>query len=85
MTELLTALQDAVDALSRRFFEAVGVLQRDAPPVAVSDERLVAVAPQVAAAPSGGGVGSLDVQSTVKRMTQVGSSGGGGGSRCVSR
>ena len=41
MTELLTALQDGLDALSRRFFEAVGVLQRDAPPVAVSGEAQV--------------------------------------------
>jgi hypothetical protein len=75
MAELLTQLQDQLDVLSRRFFECVGVLQRDAPPVAVSDEELVAAPPQVAGAQAVGGAtaasGPLDVQATAKRMTQA--------------
>lgn len=43
--ELLTQLQDQLDALSRLFFEVVGVLQRDAPPVSVTGEALVAQPP----------------------------------------
>ncbi|KAF8071383.1 ABCF3 [Scenedesmus sp. PABB004] len=43
--ELLTALQDQLDAVSRRFFEAVGVLQRDAPPRATAGEALLAAPP----------------------------------------
>lgn len=59
MAELLTQLQDQLDSISRKFFETVGVLQRDAPPVSTSGEPIVAPAP----------ANSLDVQSTVKRMT----------------
>jgi hypothetical protein len=60
MAELLTQLQDQLDSISRKFFETVGVLQRDAPPITTSDEPLVATLPN----------NSIDVQSTVKRMTE---------------
>jgi hypothetical protein len=60
MAELLTQLQDQLDSISRKFFETVGVLQRDAPPVSTSGEPIVAPPP----------ANSLDVQSTVKRMTE---------------
>jgi molecular chaperone DnaK (HSP70) len=60
MAELLTQLQDQLDSISRKFFEAVGVLQRDAPPVSTSGEALIAATP----APG------FDVQATVKRMTE---------------
>lgn len=60
MAELLTQLQDQLDTISRKFFETVGVLQRDAPPVSTSGEPVVAPPP----------ANSLDVQSTVKRMTE---------------
>lgn len=60
MAELLTQLQDQLDTISRKFFETVGVLQRDAPPVSTSGEPIVAPPP----------ANSLDVQSTVKRMTE---------------
>jgi hypothetical protein len=36
MAELLTQLQDQLDSISRKFFETVGVLQRDAPPITTS-------------------------------------------------
>ena len=60
MAELLTQLQDQLDTISRKFFETVGVLQRDAPPVPTSGEALVAAPP----------ANSMDVEATVKRMTQ---------------
>lgn len=60
MAELLTQLQDQLDSISRKFFEAVGVLQRDAPPVPTSGEALIAAPP----------VPGFDVQATVKRMTE---------------
>jgi hypothetical protein len=60
MAELLTQLQDQLDSISRKFFEAVGVLQRDAPPVSTSGEALIAPPP----------VPGFDVQATVKRMTE---------------
>jgi Subunit 21 of Mediator complex len=44
-SELLTQLQDQMDMMSRQFFEAVGVLQRDAPPLAGPNERLLATPP----------------------------------------
>jgi hypothetical protein len=57
--ELLTQLQDQVDAVSRKFFESVGVMQRDAPPYAAPDGP-----PLAAAAPSPG----FDVQANAQRM-----------------
>jgi hypothetical protein len=60
MAELLTQLQDQLDSISRKFFEAVGVLQRDAPPVSTSGEALFATPP----------VPGFDVQASVKRMTE---------------
>jgi hypothetical protein len=57
--ELLTQLQDQVDTVSRKFFESVGVMQRDAPPFAAPDGP-----PLAAAAPSPG----FDVQANAQRM-----------------
>jgi FtsZ-binding cell division protein ZapB len=57
--ELLTQLQDQVDAVSRKMFESVGVMQRDAPPYAAPDGP-----PLAAAAPSPG----FDVQANAQRM-----------------
>lgn len=39
--ELVTALQDQINAINRDFFDFVGVLQRDAPPVAVAGEAVL--------------------------------------------
>jgi hypothetical protein len=58
-TELLTQLQDQIDAVSRKFFESVGVMQRDAPPFAAPGGP-----PLAAAAPSPG----FDVQANAARM-----------------
>lgn len=41
MAELLTQLQDQLDNISRKFFETVGILQRDASPVSTSGEPIV--------------------------------------------
>jgi mediator of RNA polymerase II transcription subunit 21 len=57
--ELLTQLQDQVDAVSRKFFESVGVMQRDAPPYAAPGGP-----PLAAAEPSPG----FDVQANARRM-----------------
>lgn len=58
MAELLTQLQDQLDTVSRKFYECVGVLQRDAPPVAVSGEQVVAKVPAA----------GFNLQETVQRM-----------------
>jgi len=58
MAELLTQLQDQLDTLSRKFYECVGILQRDAPPVPVSGEQLVAKVPAA----------GFNLQDTVQRM-----------------
>jgi hypothetical protein len=41
-TELLTQLQDQLHTVSKMFFDFVGILQRDAPPLSVGGEPLVA-------------------------------------------
>eukprot|EP00879_Flechtneria_rotunda_P004396 GHRR01004647.1.p1 GENE.GHRR01004647.1~~GHRR01004647.1.p1 ORF type:complete len:193 (+),score=108.56 GHRR01004647.1:628-1206(+) len=43
--ELLTQLQDQLDALTKKFYECVGVLQRDAPPISATGEAILAAAP----------------------------------------
>lgn len=64
MAELLTQLQDQIDSISRKFFETVGVLQRDAPPVSTSGE------PVITTTSAAQQQATIDVQSTVKRMTE---------------
>jgi hypothetical protein len=39
MAELLTQLQDQLHAVSKMFFDFVGILQRDAPPMSVAGAR----------------------------------------------
>lgn len=48
MAELLTQLQDQLHTVSQMFFDFVGILQRDAPPLPVAGESIVA-APALAA------------------------------------
>jgi mediator of RNA polymerase II transcription subunit 21 len=58
--EVLTQLQDQLNTVSTMFFDFIGILQRDAPPVALADEPVVH-------APAPGG---FDVQQTTQAMAE---------------
>ena len=72
-TELLTQLQDQLHTVSKMFFDFVGILQRDAPPLPVAGEELVPPPPaagsgaaaSAAAAPA---AAAFDVERTTSLM-----------------
>jgi len=64
--ELLTQLQDQLHTVSKMFFDFVGILQRDAPPLSVSGEPVVAA--PAAAAPHPPQQPPLDVEQTTQLM-----------------
>ncbi len=59
--ELLTQLQDQINALCTMFFDFVGTLQRDAPPASLAGEPLVAAGGSAGAGTEASSSGRLDV------------------------
>ncbi|GBF99307.1 hypothetical protein Rsub_12088 [Raphidocelis subcapitata] len=71
--DLVTQLQDQLHTVSKMFFDFVGILQRDAPPLPLDGEPLAppptaVTAAASAAAPGDGGPPAFDVEATTQLM-----------------